>query len=197
MAEQQNKQPRYGGYDYEFVSEVADRYYCQICSKVIREPHLAVCCGHHFCESCLNRWFVTRHARRRPKESCPHCRAKGEEFLHVINKGLRNEINQLKIKCSNHAEGCQWTGELEALKAHLKSDKGCGFVIIRCPNRCIRTCLRKDLDKHLSECSLRPYQCEHCGLIDTYQGITGIIQRGGLIMKGLGHYNECLAYPLT
>ena len=43
----------YGGHNHEFIGEVADRFNCQICTKAIREPHLAVCCGQHFCESCL------------------------------------------------------------------------------------------------------------------------------------------------
>ena len=147
------KQPEteYGGYNHEFVGEVADRYNCQICTKVIHEPHLAVCCGQHFCESCLNKWFT-----RQGKESCPHCRAEGETFHHVINKGLRSEINQLKIKCSHHGEGCKWTGELGELKTHLESENGCGFVTIDCPNNCPaigQILLRKDLTKHLkSEC---------------------------------------------
>ena len=136
------KVPEYGGYNHEFVGEVADRYNCQICTKVIREPHLAVCCGQHFCESCLS------------KESCPHCRAEGEAFHHVINKGLRSEINKLKIKCSNHGEGCKWTGELGELKTHLESEKGCGFVVVECPHRCelhytIILLIRKNLEKHL------------------------------------------------
>ena len=187
------KQPetKYGGYNHEFVGEVADRYNCQICTKVIREPHLAVCCGQHFCESCLNKWFT-----RQGKESCPHCRAEGEAFHHVINKGLRSEINQLKIKCSHHGKGCKWTGELGELKTHLESENGCGFVTIDCPNKCPsdligQILLRKDLTKHLkSECLFRSYQCEHCGLKDSYITITGIIPslREFIPKKVLCHY---------
>ena len=105
---------------YDYVSKVSERLYCNICTKVLRDPHLAVCCSQHFCESCLNKWFT-----RQGKESCPHCRAEGEEFNHVFNNCLRSEVNQLKIRCSNHGEGCQWVGELGELKQHLKSDNGC------------------------------------------------------------------------
>ena len=176
----------YGGHNHEFIGEVADRYNCQICTKVIREPHLAVCCGQHFCESCLNKWFT-----RQGKESCPHCRAEGEGFNHVINKGLRSEINQLKVKCSNHGKGCEWKGELGALKTHLESEKGCGFVIVDCPNRCSVVVLRKELKIHLkSKCSLRSYQCEHCGFKDTFIRITG-----GILTKS--HYDACPSYPLA
>ena len=161
MAEERSK-PVYGGYDYEFVDKVSDRFICQICTKALRDPHLAVCCGQHFCESCLNQWFT-----RQCKQSCPHCQAEGEAFNHVIHKGLRSEVNQLKIRCSNHGEGCQWTGELGALKKHLESYDGCSFVVVECPNKCftlkrkIKVMKRIEVHKHLIQvCYLRPYQCE-------------------------------------
>ena len=189
----------YGGHDHEFVSQVADRLNCHICTKVLREPHLAVCCGQHFCESCLNEWF-----KKQRKESCPHCRAEGEAFNHVIHKGLRSEVNQLEIKCSNHGEGCEWRGELGALKPHLESDCGCGLVIVECPNKCrvsrfkgVCTMKRKDLDQHLTQsCYLRPYQCEFCGLKDTYEAITG----KGATRKKKGytsHQATCPEVPVT
>ena len=193
MAEKQE----YGGHDYDFVDKVTDRFFCQICTKVLCEPHLAVCCGQHFCESCLNKWFD----RQRGKQSCPHCRAEGEGFNHVIHKGLRSEINQLKIRCSNHGKGCQWTGELGALKAHLESESGCGFVMVECPNKCNllgRTMLRKRIKKHLAhDCYLRPYVCEFCGLKDTYKAITGIISHYHILYGYSGHQATCPEVPLT
>ena len=193
----------YGGYDCEFVGAVSDRLNCNICTKVLRDPHLTVCCGQHFCESCLNKWFT-----RQGKESCPHCRAEGE-FNHVIHKGLRSEVNQLKIRCSNHGVGCQWTGELGELK-HLESDNGCGFVMVECPRKCssfvpnlafqVTMVKRNDMQEHLTQsCYLRPYQCVFCGLKDTYEAITGwglvfpIVDENGYA----GHRAECPEAPLT
>ena len=194
----------YGGHDFDFVDKIPDRLNCQICTKVLCEPHLAVCCGQHFCESCLNKWLVCEGLS---KQSCPHCRAEGEGFNHVINKGLRSEINQLKIRCSNCREGCQWTGELGALKAHLESESGCGYVMVKCPNKCIilagTTCtvLRKDIKKHLAQdCYLRPYACEFCGLKDTYEAIVGVSYLIPDSLSGndyFGHQATCLEAPLT
>ena len=86
-------------------------------------------------------------------------------------------MNQLKISCSNHGEGCHWMGELGTLKKHLEADSGCGFVIVECPKKShdvFGTIKRKDLHVHLTElCYHRPYQCEFCGLKDTYEAITG------------------------
>ena len=198
------EKPVYGGHDYDFVQEVSDRLNCQICTKVLRDPHLAVCCGQHFCESCLNKWFT-----RQGKESCPHCRAEGEAFHHVIDKGVKSEINQLKIRCSNHGEGCQWTGEMGDLEKHLESANGCGYVLVACPNKCytysggdIMEIKRKDVFKHLTRfCYFRPYSCEFCGLIDTYQAITGnsIDHRSFSQCENdyFGHKAECPEAPLT
>ena len=117
----------------------------------------------------------------------------------MINKGLRSEINQLKIKCSNHRMGigCEWMGELGALKTHLESEKGCEFVIMECPNKCKNYgILRKDLDKHLKlECPLRPYECEHCGIKDSYEKITSIVAPKYHLYGS--HYDICPAYPLA
>ena len=212
------KNEQYGRYDQDSVSIVPDRFVCQICTRVLRSPHLAVCCGQHFCDSCLDKWFT-----RQGKEICPHRRAEGEALHHVIHKGLRSEINQLKIRCSNHGEGCQWTGELGELETHLESDKGCGYVIVACSNKCREliqtivsdhehshlmtkevTCTMKckDLDEHLTNfCYLRPYQCEFCGLEDAYEEITGqdLYERSSSVMKNPygGHQAECPEAPLT
>ena len=193
----------YGGHDFKFIGAVSDRLNCNVCAKVLRDPHLAVCCGQHFCESCLNKWFT-----RQGKESCPHCRAEGDKFNHVIHKGLRSEINQLKIRCSNHGEGCQWTGELGELKHHLESDNGCGCVMVECPNKCctlglgkvIMVLKREDMPDHLNQyCYLRPYWCEFCGLKDTFEAITG----WGVAIPEFddngfaGHQAKCPEMPLT
>ena len=202
------KRQPYGGYDQEFTGEVSERFICQICTKVLAEPHLAVCCGQHFCESCLKEWFEKHY-----EESCPHCRAEGEDFNHVINKGLRSEISQLKVRCSNwkQGKGCDWIGELGQLKHHLESENGCGFVFVSCPNKCGEEMYgfkqqfkRMDLNQHLRlECILRPHECEHCGFQDTYYAITGEglrRARGRFGWRGRPrfrpHYDTCPELPL-
>ena len=202
----------YGGYDQTlFVCKVADRFTCQICTKVLREPRLAVCCGQHFCESCLNKWFDRQPEPGRNK--CPHCCAEGDAFHHVINKGLRSEINGLKIKCSHHREGCEWRGELGALKTHLESKSGCGYEDMECPNRC-QECYgvnssskttvvnRKDLELHLTHyCYFRPYKCKFCGYEDTYIAITGSAGSYGPVPvcddDYFGHQAVCPEVPLA
>ena len=150
---------------------------CPVCAKPFREPHLAVCCGKHFCETCLSTWSK----RLKGISSCLYCRAEGSDFNHVVNKGLRGEILELKVYCTYRGDGCCWVGELAALETHLTSDssKGCGYVTVKCPydrmslmftsNWCGSTLRRKDIKHHLEHyCKLRSYRCEYCGCKGTY-----------------------------
>ncbi len=157
----------YGGYDNDFIETVPDRYVCTVCTKVLRDPHLTSCCGQHFCETCLNYWF-----EKHRQKSCPHCRAKGSGFNHFLDKKLKREISELKIWCSNKDKGCKWRDELQSLEKHIKSDRGCGYVEVKCPN-CPEysfhiefpknLMLRKDLNDHIrNTCEYRSVTCMHC-----------------------------------
>ena len=176
-------EPQYGGYEYEFVDKVPERYLCSIiCHKVLRDARLLVCCGNYICESCLNHWLRSQ-GKHRQQSTCPHCRKKN--FTHVENLAIRREIKELKIRCTNGKAGCTWMGALSNLKTHLDSEKGCGFVTVYCTNECKKQLKRKDLHTHLTQhCPLRKYKCQHCGQEDTCQTITE------------KHYGECPSYPL-
>ena len=172
-------EPQYGGYEYEFVDRVPERYLCSIvCHKVLRDARLLVCCGNHICETCLN-----SRLRSQGKTVCPHCRQ--ENFKHVEDLSIRRVIKNLKIRCTNGKAGCTWEGALSDLKTHLEKEKGCGYVTVHCTNKCKKQLKRKHLADHLAQhCPLREYQCQHCGKENTYQTITE------------KHYGECPNYPL-
>jgi len=165
-------QPTSGGYDLCFLDEAAtERLKCVICTKVVKDPHLMVCCGQKFCHSCLQCWF-----REQEKEVCPHCRVTasvGEEQrpLHVADKGAQKEVESLVVMCSNCDSGCEWVGEAREIPRHLDH---CSFEEKVCPNDCrtssgqkTRTLL-KDLEVHLSYyCEQRSMECQECGLVGT------------------------------
>lgn len=172
----------YGGFDEDFVGEIKDTLICHICSKPLRDPHLTVCCGHNFCESCLAEWSE----KHRGEQCCPFCRSTGEEFQHVPDKRTKREINALSVRCSRRRKGCEWVGELGALKGHLDARDGCGYVEVVCPNGCNgEKVMRKDLQRHLDMvCENRPYHCEYCSEKGTYVQIVNL------------HYRRCPEYPL-
>ena len=188
-----------GGYDHDFYDEVPERLTCLICAKPFRDPHLAVCCGKHFCESCLTAslnsgWTIA---------SCPHCRSIWNESSSVLHKGVRSEVLELKIYCSNNLNGCPWVGQLGHLRCHLTSQQGCGYELIPCPNMCretsrhttictwgvqpkVKCVYRKDLAHHLTnECVNRMGNCQYCHKMGTYQEIVEF------------HHGECPEYPIS
>lgn len=184
-----------GGYECDFIEVPLDSYMCLICKNVLCDPQYLACCGQHCCNSCLHNWFQSCC-----NVSCPHCRAKGEDFQYNNNESLKQKILALNVKCTNHQKGCEWTGELGLLKDHLESSDGCGYVEVECPNRCykvlwnqqkklIRKMNRKILSSHLeNDCFNRDYSCEHCGRKETYIQITGYAYTSRMKCY---HYQQC------
>jgi len=151
----------YGGYEECFLEEMPDRLICSICTKALRDPHLMACCGQKYCISCLNSWFT-----QQGEKQCPHCRAtahgSGYAVLHILDKGVKSEIESQFVLCSNYKEGCEWVGELRNLTSHVPT---CGYFRVRCPKGCreSKDILRKDVESHLeNSCELRGMQCPHC-----------------------------------
>ncbi len=172
----------YGGHEVEFIDSIPDRYKCTVCTRVLKDPELTVCCGQHFCSTCLQQWFTKQH-----KKSCPHCRNEAPKFKHVENKGLKSEINELKIFCPNKTHGCSWTGELGGLKEHLTRSEGngCDFAEIDCPNNCGVKVIRNNLPTHIiTACSHRQDNCHYCGKQDTLAALSE-------------HKNVCPKFPLA
>ena len=174
----------HGDHDCElFIEEPPDKFICNICAKVLRDPHLTECCGQHFCESCLQHWIS-----QKKKKSCSHCRQ--YNVVHILNKALKREINELEVHCINQQKGCEWKNELDNLEIHLKD---CGYSEVECSNKCKHRLMRSRLGKHLrSECLLREYTCTHCRRTDSYHAITGDCPPDKKHYPAHpGHYDSC------
>ena len=211
------------GYEYSFVDEIPSKYNCNICTKVLREARLTVCCGQHCCDSCLQQWLAS--ATQRETKTCPYCREKS--FESFPNKAIIREINEFRVKCTNHEKGCDWVGELGDLEKHIKSDDGCRFVMVRCKYsgfaleichiigkgrkksrlmfqrvECGKDCERRFLSQHRKECKFRQMKCEFCGHVNTFDAIAGSgrIHLNQSTIKahpaGSNHYRVCEQYPV-
>ena len=135
-----------------FVEEIPKQIEieCPICLRVLANPHLVSCCGHHFCENCIER-VKTSNGR------CPMC--KEMSFLTMVNKERLRIINGLQVYCTNKKKGCQWKGELKNLSRHLNKGKRegeCQYEEVKCRYwKCQQKCQRQKLDHHeRNECML-------------------------------------------
>ena len=156
------KQTEKTGYECEFVESPPNnlRRECPICLQILREPHLIDCCGHNFCAACIER--VGKDGK-----PCPLCNE--PDFTTMANKGLKRDLNELRVYCPHRLRGCEWEGELRKLDEHLNSDPlperqlvGCPFAVIECLH-CKEGIRRDKIAGHqLERCPQRPYTCEYC-----------------------------------
>ena len=161
--------------ELNFVKDVPNEYSCMICAKLLNEPHLTDCCGQHFCQVCLERWF-----ERQGRKICPHCRS--ERFTHILYIPLKRKIDLLQVYCTYKKNGCEEITTVGQLNSH--TDK-CGFAVVACTQNCGEIGLRKDLEQHrYYVCLKRMTRCNYCSLIDHFDVITG------------QHTAVCLEYPV-
>ncbi|XP_047143195.1 TNF receptor-associated factor 5 isoform X2 [Hydra vulgaris] len=146
----------FGGYDAYFINELLDNHECPVCQMALREP-IQTQCGHRLCLSCAE------EMRKRNKGVliCPLDNSVLNPSKIFPDKAIERAIMQLKVKCSNVINGCEWTGELKILNEHLGS---CEYQTLKCLNKpCSSSLLRKKLNEHMEKhCIYRLVTCHHC-----------------------------------
>ena len=156
------------GYNCEFISEVSNEYKCPECKCILREPHRVHCCDEEYCKACITPLFKN-------KRPCPGC---GRRITISESKKTKRYIDQLRCRCSNRREGCEWEGELQELDNHLNMDptnesqlNGCNFTKIQCQH-CQEMFPRNKMGDHQENvCPSRPFNCQYCGHYDTYEWV--------------------------
>ena len=165
-----------------FVEEIPKQIEieCPICLNILSEPHLVDCCGHNFCESCIERVKASNGP-------CPICNKGG--FKAMINRGHFRIINGLQVYCTNKEKDCQWKGELRNLSKHLNKGERegeCQHEVVKCRHE---KCNKKGQRQYLkyyedNKCPQRPFGCQYCNEEGTYHSITE------------EHYQICLQHPV-
>ena len=171
-----------GGYEYKFIDTPSDGLLCRICHLPSRDPFLSTCCGHNFCESCLDDY---KRVTTFDTTTCPVCRDQG--FLSVRNKLSGREIRNLHVMCANNERGCEWQGEVNDISKHIgDDDAGCPFQDVACPNICGKVLQRQYLTNHVeTKCPRRKVSCQYCHILGGHQFIE------------VKHKEECPKFPLT
>ena len=143
------------------------------CCKVLRKPHLTMCCGQNICLSCRER------SQRCPVTSC----GRPDEFGAAQNHAHMQNLLEYEVLCGNRGRGCTWRGKLGLYdETHLRECEFvqtkceyCGKCVegdqveihsglcpmfpVQCPNGCQMTLVRQDLSEHKLECRLELIQC--------------------------------------
>ena len=165
-----------GGYQCEFIGAIPEDLKCKVCKHVIRNSKFLSCCGEHFCHDCIQPFSEARN-------QCPVC---SEAGFAVNDKKQNRQILALEAHCIMKDRGCEWTGKLEGLEAHLDVDTGdCEYVDVECPNKCDQPVEKRNLPSHLTNsCPKREFTCQHCNFKATYEVVSN------------DHWPQCSFYPV-
>ena len=166
---------------YSFVVEPDQDCFCPICCELLTEPYQLSCCGHHVCEQCCMQLIA------RGMNECPVCREPNILPSASLDKYFRRQINNLKVRCQLHKEGCKWTGELRDHQSHHDPDKRkCDYILLPCSFGCGETIRSGDIREHLkSSCTKRQMNCQYCSYCSSYDIVTA------------KHLPICLQVPVT
>ena len=165
------------GYEYEFVDQVPEDYFCKLCKHVTREPTIVSCCTEVLCKACID-------ATVQDKKPCPSCgNSNITTFPHVK---YQRKVLALEVHCTVKDRGCEWTGQLQHLDAHLDVTTGdCQYVDVECPKKCVQKVQKHNVDTHLAnECPNRDYRCPHCNYSNKFHVVSD-------------HFDVCQYYPLA
>ena len=164
--------------DYQFVEALPEELTCSICMKVLCEPHMINCCEQSFCKECLSK-------RSRRNSRCPHCRS--TDFSTIFRKQINRKVSELKVYCPNKQHGCKAELKISEYEGHLSlaNNKGCSYVELDCPNKCLAKVFRGEMGVHTWEkCPRRVVSCEWCNSKGEYELIAG------------DHVKTCPSFPL-
>ena len=162
--------------EFDFVERPSQDFFCPVSFKLLLEPQLTSCCGHH-----LSLEAATR--LQREGKPCPMCN--GEEWSFVLDKYHRRRVHDMRVRCWHKENGCEWVGEVNELKRHadscVKRPWECQYCALKCtygegegkhwptcnkfpepcPNGCeVGSVERCNMEQHRSVCSLEPVACE-------------------------------------
>eukprot|EP00742_Colponemidia_sp_Colp-10_P011117 GILJ01012317.1.p1 GENE.GILJ01012317.1~~GILJ01012317.1.p1 ORF type:complete len:435 (-),score=11.54 GILJ01012317.1:176-1480(-) len=129
-----------------FVAPVPTCFLCPFSPPHVLANPVLTSCGTSFCESCTE-GLETR-------SRCPTC-----SQYHTAtypNRGLREQIDCLVLRCSNQNCGAQFT-----FSERLVHESTCEWTMVPCPNSplCCANLRRQDLEEHQLICQFIP--CPH------------------------------------
>ena len=148
------------GFDFDFVTTPPDDLCCAICLHVLQDPHQTDC-GHHFCLSC-----ITKAYQQNP--TCPICK---ESYTFFRDKKVARDVKELRVRCSQSNQGCEWVGELGSyINNHVNQ---CEYVNVSC-TQCQQLVPKRLITKHQDLlCPLREFSCDYCRTyVSTYDDVT-------------------------
>ena len=109
------------------------------------------------------------------------------DFSTIFRKQVNRKVGELKVYCPNKQHGCKAELKISEYEGHLSlaNNKGCSYVELDCPNKCLAKVFRGEMKTHTREkCPKRVVSCVWCNLEGEFQAIVG------------DHVKTCPSFPL-
>ena len=158
--------------------------YCKKCGNFMQNPHQTSCCGVHLCGDCHKKTGI----------KCPSCSSKQyQAFPDLVHQ---RRIKGLEVHCIHREKGCEWSGKLKDLSAHLnyrekkelyRRYEGCSYTQIRCKHDSCSSFSyheRRLLKDHEDTCIHRPATCTYCYIFK------------GTFAQVESHHKTCGSFPV-
>lgn len=161
----------------DYISEFDQHLACPICRCPFIEP-VTLSCSHSYCKLC---YYKALEAQSTDIKSCPTCRRSIHDAPLSAPRFVTHMIDDLLVKCPNHASGCQDEIRRCDVQAHINNI--CAWQCICCPDldcsqkvprgKATADCLHVELQCFLcqeSMCSLKldDHKYRHCK-VGTFQ----------------------------
>ncbi|MCJ1484792.1 hypothetical protein MMC06_004965 [Schaereria dolodes] len=157
----------------EYVDLADANLMCAICHCPFVTP-VKLECDHVFCHECLAKALTHQLGESR---NCPTCRrSTREQEITTVPRLISRILDELKVKCPMHDQGCLETIKRGMLQDHV--ERYCDFVEVECPAQaCLFRLRRKDktkdwcqhylvactdCDKECMEFELEDHRAKHC-----------------------------------
>jgi hypothetical protein len=141
-------------YELTFVDDINPNILCCICQYPFTEP-MTTPCGHTFCKECLERALQVMKV-------CPIDRIPiTMDQIRSADPIVRDIVNELRVKCPNHTQGCQVILSRQDVQHHLRTS--CSITTEPCPNQgCQERGEASEMQRHQLNCVYRLVTCKDC-----------------------------------
>ena len=149
--------------------DIKIEYNCPVCFDLFADeltvPYLTDC-GHHLCGKCYARLLDTSK-KEDTIPRCPTCNQPDKLNNARPDEHFQRLVNNLKVRCPDYEEWCEWVGDLKDLHDHHNR-----LCRIPCPFGCREHARSSDMKEHTRHCHNRMISCENCGYYNTLTIVT-------------------------
>eukprot|EP01083_Nonionella_stella_P089601 250050_1 len=156
-------------------TEASKKFQCSVCYEIFKNPVQIGCDDHIFCEDCITSTithsFLTMSGGSGTAVRCPICRASCEASSIRRVKFVERQINDLLVKCPNHAITDEKAKYLKHKHKYIQTLNQNQEDTVGSPSKKVKPNDEElcdwigplsDVESHTQQCMLQLISCDFC-----------------------------------